>query len=80
MEELQDIIHDTDERGAAIARLLKLIEMDSEIIQRHRQAGETGSYVRQYEELRARNLETLSKLIRESGYVDGELHFVEKAA
>lgn len=78
MVEIQDLIHDTDERGAAIARLLKLIEMDSEIIQRHRQAGENGSYVRQYEELRARNLETLSSLIRESGYVDGELHFVEK--
>lgn len=80
MEEIPDIIRDTDERGAAIARLLKLIEMDSEIINRHRQAGEKGFYVRQYEELRARNLEILSRLIRESGYVEGELRLVEKAA
>ncbi|MCY7351333.1 MAG: hypothetical protein LH606_11810 [Cytophagaceae bacterium] len=80
MEELQDIIRDTDDRGAAIARLLKLIEMDSEIIQRHRQAGENGSYVQQYEELRERNLATLAELIRESGYVEGELRIAEKAA
>lgn len=80
MEELEDIIRDTDERGAAIARLLKLIEMDSEIINRHRQAGESGSYVHQYEELCERNLKTLSNLIRESGYVDGELHLVDNAA
>jgi|GEM_PF-6151088 len=80
MTELEDLTCDTDERGAAIARLLKLIEMDSEIINRHRQAGENGPYVQQYEKLRARNLETLSNLIRESGYVEGELHLVEKAA
>lgn len=68
------------ERGVAISRLLQLIEMDSEIIERHRQAGETGPYVQQYIELRQRNLETLAELIRQGGYVEGELRIVDKAA
>jgi pyruvate-formate lyase len=68
------------ERGIAISRLLQLIEMDSEIIERHRQADQMGPYVQQYVELRQRNLETLAELIRQGGYLDGDLRIVDKAA
>ena len=80
MNELEQILEDTDLRAAAIARLLTLIERDSDIINRHRAVGDSGTYVQQYTELREANLATLARLLEAKGTIRAELHFSEQAA
>lgn len=80
MNELEQILEDTDLRAAAIARLLALIERDSEIINRHRTAGDSGAYVQQYIELRNDNLATLARLLEAKGTIRADLSFSEQAA
>ncbi|QMW04108.1 hypothetical protein [Spirosoma foliorum] len=80
MNELEQILEDTELRAGAIARLLTLIERDSDIINRHRSIGDAGSYVQQYIDLREANLATLSRLLEAKGTIRAELHFTEQAA
>ena len=80
MNELRQILEDTDLRAAAIARLLALIERDSDINNRHRTAGEVGPYVQQYVELRDANLATLARLLEARGTIRADLRFSEQTA
>jgi hypothetical protein len=80
MNELEQILEDTELRAGAIARLLALIDRDSDIINRHRAIGDLGSYVQQYIELREANLATLSRILEAKGTIRAELHFAEQAA
>lgn len=80
MDELTQILDQTDLRAAAIARLLSLIEQDSDIINRHRAAGDSGSYVRQYVALRETNLATLIRLLEAKGTIRANLHVAEQTA
>lgn len=80
MNELEQIFKDTDLRAAAIARLLALIERDSDIINRHRSADDSGAYVQQYVELRDANLATLARLLEAKGTIRADLRFSEQAA
>ncbi len=80
MESLDEIMHNTEQRAAAIARLLQLIEMDSAIIRRHREADEVGTYVQQYVDLRTRNLTTLTRLLESDGLLQAQLQIGQRAA
>ncbi len=81
MEELAQILDHTDLRAAAIARLLSLIEQDSDIINRHRAAaGDLGPYVQQYVELHETNLAVLTRLLEAKGIIRADLHVEEQAA
>lgn len=80
MNELEQILEDTNLRASAISRLLTLIERDSDIIHRHREVGESGSYLQQYIELREANLTTLARLLEAKGTIRADLHFSEQAA
>ncbi len=80
MEELAQILDNTDLRAAAIARLLALIEQDTDIINRHKMAGDSGTYVQQYVDLRKTNLATLTRLLEAKGAIRAYLHFSEQAA
>lgn len=80
MDSLDEIVRNTEQRAAAIARLLQLIEMDSAIIRRHREAQEEGAYVQQYIELRTRNLVTLTYLLESDGLLQAQLQLGQRAA
>lgn len=80
MEELAQVLNDTNLRATAIARLLALIEQDTDIIYRHKMAGDSGTYVQQYIDLRETNLATLTRLLEAKGAIRADLHFSEQAA
>ena len=80
MESLDEIVHSTEQRAAAIARLLRLIEMDSAIIRRHRDEGDKSAYVQQYIELRTRNLLALTYLLESDGLLKAQLQLGQRAA
>lgn len=80
MDELAQILENTDLQAAAIARLLTLIERDSDIINRHRAAGDAGPYMQQYVELRETNLARLTRLLEANGTIRADLHVAEQAA
>ena len=80
MDELAQVLENTDLRASAIARLLALIEQDSDIINRHRATGETGSYTQQYIALRETNLTLLTRLLEANGAIRADLHVAEQAA
>ncbi|MBN8821869.1 MULTISPECIES: hypothetical protein [unclassified Spirosoma] len=80
MESLDEIVHNTEQRAAAIARLLKLIEMDTAIIRRHQDAHDESIYTQQYIELRARNLMTLTQLLEADGLLKANLQLGNRAA
>ncbi len=63
MDEIQDLILNTEQRAAAVAKLFQLIEMDTEIIDQYRSNGLDDGHVAQYVELRNRNLERLAKML-----------------
>ena len=75
MNELEQILEDTDLRASAIARLLTLIDRDSEIINRYRETGDSGSYIQHYIELREVNQATLTRLLEANGTIRADLHF-----
>lgn len=79
MDELQEIIRDTELRAKAIARLLSLIDMDSAIIARELVEG-NASTVAQYEALRNENVSTLAKLIEGPGTLLADLRVRPVAA
>lgn len=80
MDELAQILDDRDLRATAIARLLALIEQDTDIIYRHKMAGDSGTYVQQYIDLRVTNLATLTRLLEAKGTIRADLRFSEQSA
>lgn len=63
MEQIQDLLLDTDQRAAAVAKLFRLIEMDTEIIGQYRTNGIDDAQMQQYVDLRNQNLKQLADLL-----------------
>ncbi|TAG35122.1 MAG: hypothetical protein EAZ32_18820 [Cytophagia bacterium] len=63
MEQIQDLLLDTDQRAAAVAKLFRLIEMDTEIIGQYRANGIDDAQMQQYVDLRNQNLKQLADLL-----------------
>ncbi|MFN8344775.1 MAG: hypothetical protein U0X91_07220 [Spirosomataceae bacterium] len=63
MESVNELILNTEQRAAAVAKLFQLIEMDTEIIEQYRAAGINDANVRQYVDKRNENLQKLSQLL-----------------
>jgi hypothetical protein len=51
MEENQEFIKDGEQKASIIARLLQLIEMNTNTLKRHREADSPVSIIEQYREL-----------------------------
>jgi hypothetical protein len=64
MQEIQDLILNTEQRASAVAKLFQLIEMDTEIIEQYRANGIDDGHVKQYLDLRNEHLERLAELLQ----------------
>ena len=67
MEENQEFIKDGEQRALIIARLLQLIEMNTNTLKRHREADSPLSIIEQYREIRDRYLSELAEIMQGFG-------------
>ena len=67
MEENQESIKDSEQKALIIARLLQLIEMNTNTLKRHREADSPLSIIEQYREIRDRYLSELAEVMQEFG-------------
>ena len=67
MEENQEFIKDGEQKALIIARLLQLIEMNTNTLKRHREADSPLSIIEQYKEIRDRYLSELAEVMQEFG-------------
>jgi hypothetical protein len=67
MEENQEFIKDGEEKALIIARLLQLIEMNTNTLKRHREADSPLSIIEQYKEIRERYLSELAEVMQGFG-------------
>lgn len=67
MQENEEFIRKTEERALQIGRLLQLISMDTNAIQRHILHNSPKSIIEQYVELRNEHLDELQELMRLEG-------------
>ena len=64
MEENQEFIKDGEQKALVIARLLQLIEMNTNTLKRHREADSPVSIINQYKEIRERYLSELAEVMQ----------------
>ena len=64
MEENQEFIKDGEQKALVIARLLQLIEMNTNTLKRHREADSPVSIIEQYREIRERYLSELAEVMQ----------------
>ena len=67
MEENQEFIKDGEQKALIIARLLQLIEMNTNTLKRHREADSPSSIIEQYREIRDRYLSELAEVMQGFG-------------
>jgi hypothetical protein len=67
MEENQEFIKDGEQKALIIARLLQLIEMNTNTLKRHREADSPLSIIEQYREIRERYLTELAEIMQGFG-------------
>ena len=67
MEENQEFIKDGEQKALIIARLLQLIEMNTNTLKRHREANSPLSIIEQYKEIRDRYLSELAEVMQGFG-------------
>ena len=67
MEENQEFIKDGEQKALIIARLLQLIEMNTNTLKRHREADSPLSIIGQYKEIRDRYLSELAEVMQGFG-------------
>ena len=67
MEENQEFIKDGEQKALIIARLLQLIEMNTNTLKRHREANSPLSIIEQYREIRDRYLSELAEVMQGFG-------------
>jgi hypothetical protein len=67
MEENQEFIKDGEQKALIIARLLQLIEMNTNTLKRHREADSPMSIIEQYKEIRERYLTELAEIMQGFG-------------
>ena len=67
MEENQESIKDVEQKALIIARLLQLIEMNTNTLKRHREADSPVSIIEQYKEIRDRYLSELAEVMQGFG-------------
>ena len=67
MEENQEFIKDGEQKALIIARLLQLIEMNTNTLKRHREADSPVSIIEQYKEIRDRYLNELAEIMQGFG-------------
>ena len=67
MEENQEFIKDGEQKALVIARLLQLIEMNTNTLKRHREADSPVSIINQYKEIRERYLSELAEVMQSFG-------------
>ena len=67
MEENQEFIKDGEQKALIIARLLQLIEMNTNTLKRHREADSPLSIIEQYKEIRDRYLNELAEVMQGFG-------------
>ena len=67
MEENQEFIKDGEQKALIIARLLQLIEMNTNTLKRHREADSPLSIIEQYKDIRDRYLNELAEVMQGFG-------------
>ncbi len=67
MDENQEFIKDGEQKALITARLLQLIEMDTNTLKRHREANSSLSIIEQYKEIRDRYLSELVEVMQGFG-------------
>jgi hypothetical protein len=67
MEENQEFIKDGEQKALIIARLLQLIEMNTNTLKRHRKADSPVSIIEQYKEIREKYLSELADVMQGFG-------------
>ena len=67
MDENQEFIKDGEQKALIIARLLQLIEMNTNTLKRHREADSPLSIIEQYKEIRDRYLNELAEVMQGFG-------------
>ena len=69
MEENQEFIKQGEQKALIIARLLQLIEMNTNTLERHHNANSPLSIIQQYKDLRERYLNELAEVMQGFGVV-----------
>lgn len=69
MEENQEFIKQGEQKALIIARLLQLIEMNTNTLERHHNANSPLSIIEQYKDLRERYLNELAEVMQGFGVV-----------
>jgi hypothetical protein len=67
MEENQEFIKNGEQKALIIARLLQLIEMNTNTLKRHREEESPLSIIEQYKEIRERYLSELAEVMQGFG-------------
>jgi len=67
VEENQEFIKDGEQKALIIARLLQLIEMNTNTLKRHREAESPVSIIEQYKGIRERYLSELAEVMQGFG-------------
>ena len=67
MEENQEFIKDGEQKAIIIARLLQLIEMNTNTLKRHCESDSPVSIIEQYKEIRERYLNELVEIMQGFG-------------
>jgi hypothetical protein len=69
MEENQEFIKQGEQKALIIARLLQLIEMNTNTLERHHNANSPLSIIQQYKDLRERYLNELAEVMQGFGVI-----------
>ena len=69
MEENQEFIKHGEQKAIIIARLLQLIEMNTNTLKRHRDSDSPVSIIEQYREIRERYLSELAEVMQGFGVI-----------
>jgi hypothetical protein len=67
MEENQEFVKDGEHNVLIIARLVQLIEMNTNTLKRHREADSPSSIIEQYKEIREKYLNELAEVMQGFG-------------
>jgi hypothetical protein len=69
MEKNQEFIKQGEQKALIIARLLQLIEMNTNTLERHHTANSPQSIIQQYKDLRERYLNELAEVMQGFGVI-----------
>jgi hypothetical protein len=69
MEENQEFIKQGEQKALIIARLLQLIEMNTNTLERHHNANSPLSIIQQYKDLREKYLNELAEVMQGFGVI-----------